>query len=155
MALACITYAANTPSHRIYLVPHIDSPRAFRFEPISCDLRDGDTPLRIGRDKERSGTYLPSNTVTFKSKVISRAHAEIWFNNGKFYIRDIKSTSGTFLNDLRLSPTNSESKWHLLSDGDIVQLGEDYEGGTENIHKCVKIRIDVERQYWQAVPNTS
>jgi len=146
-------YAANTTSHRICLVPYIDSPRAFRFEPISCDLRDGDTPLRIGRYIGRSGVNLATGNVTFKSKVVSRAHAEIWFNNGKFYIKDIQSSSGTFLNHLRLSPAGLESVQHLLNDGDIVQLGVDYEGSTEDIYKCVKIRIEVERQYWQASPN--
>jgi hypothetical protein len=148
-------YAANTPFHRIYLVPYINSPRAFPFEPISCDLRDGDTPLRIGRYIERSGIYVPN--ITFKSQVVSRSHAEIRFKKGKLYIKDTKSAAGTFLNHIRLSSAYLESGWHLLKDGDIVQLGADYNGGTGNIHNCVKIRIEVEvveRQSWKAAPNT-
>ncbi|KAG2028359.1 SMAD/FHA domain-containing protein, partial [Suillus americanus] len=64
----------------------------------------------------------------FDTKVLSRVHAEIWSDNGKFYIKDTKSSSGTFLNHVRLSPAGSESKPHELKDGDIVQLGLDYQG---------------------------
>ncbi|KAG1894693.1 cytoplasmic protein [Suillus fuscotomentosus] len=148
----------NNQTHRIRLVPHLDSRRTLRFEPITRDLKDNDIPLRIGRFTDRSGiglaavNALNTNKLAFKSKVVSRAHAEIWADNGKFYIKDTKSSSGTFLNHLRLSPAGSESKPHQLKDGDIVQLGVDYQGGTEDIYKSVKIRIEVGRE-WQAAPN--
>ncbi|KIK35248.1 hypothetical protein CY34DRAFT_51660, partial [Suillus luteus UH-Slu-Lm8-n1] len=148
----------SNPTHRIRLVPHLDSRRTLRFEPITRDLKDNDTPLRIGRFTDRSGiglaavNALNTNKLAFKSKVVSRAHAEIWADNGKFYIKDTKSSSGTFLNHLRLSPAGSESKPHQLKDGDIVQLGVDYQGGTEDIYKSVKIRIEAGRE-WQAAPN--
>lgn len=156
------TFSSNNnnsnPTHRIRLVPHLDSRRTLRFEPITRDLKDNDTPLRIGRFTDRSGiglaavNALNTNKLAFKSKVVSRAHAEIWADNGKFYIKDTKSSSGTFLNHLRLSPAGSESKPHQLKDGDIVQLGVDYQGGTEDIYKSVKIRIEAGRE-WQAAPN--
>jgi pSer/pThr/pTyr-binding forkhead associated (FHA) protein len=148
----------NNQTHRIRLVPHLDSRRTLRFEPITRDLKDNDTPLRIGRFTDRSGiglaavNALNTNKLAFKSKVVSRAHAEIWADNSKFYIKDTKSSSGTFLNHLRLSPAGSESKPHQLKDGDIIQLGVDYQGGTEDIYKSVKIRIEVGRE-WQAAPN--
>ncbi|KAJ8593437.1 hypothetical protein M405DRAFT_839210 [Rhizopogon salebrosus TDB-379] len=47
--------------------------------------------------------------------------------------------SGTFVHHLRPSPAGSESKPHQLKDGDIVQLGVDYQGGTELIYTSVKI----------------
>ncbi|KAG2346372.1 hypothetical protein BDR05DRAFT_997366 [Suillus weaverae] len=152
------TFSNNNQTHRIRLVPHLDSRRTLRFDPITRDLKDNDTPLRIGRFTDRSGiglaavNALNTNKLAFKSKVVSRAHAEIWADNGKFFIKDTKSSSGTFLNHLRLSPAGSESKPHQLKDGDIVQLGVDYQGGTEDIYKSVKIRIEVGRE-WQAAPN--
>ncbi|KAG2346362.1 SMAD/FHA domain-containing protein, partial [Suillus weaverae] len=139
------------PTHRIRLVPHLDACRTLHFEPISRDLRDGDTPLRIGRFTDRSGINLTAlnalntNKLVFRSRVVSRYHAKIWSNDGKFYIKDTKSSTGTFLNHLRLSPADSESKPHQLKHGDIVQLGVDYQGGVEDIHKSVNIRIEVER----------
>ncbi|KZP11001.1 hypothetical protein FIBSPDRAFT_196959, partial [Athelia psychrophila] len=59
---------------------------------------------------------------------------------------------GTFLNHVRLSPANSPSKPHQIKDGDILQLGVDYQGGTEDMYKSVKIRIEVGRE-WQAAAN--
>ena len=94
--------ASSGPSHRIRLVPHVDSRRSLRFEPITRDVREGESPLRIGRFTDRSGlglspnnnnanaaNALGSNKLAFKSKVVSRAHAEIWCERGgKFFIRD-------------------------------------------------------------------
>ncbi|KAJ8487078.1 hypothetical protein ONZ51_g4409 [Trametes cubensis] len=151
--------AGNGPAHRIRLVPHIDSRRSLRFDPISRDVREGDPPLRIGRFTDRSGLGLAaanamgSNKLAFKSKVVSRAHAEIWVEaGGRFFIRDTKSSSGTFLNHVRLSPANNESRPHELKDGDLLQLGVDYQGGTEDIYKCVKIKVEVNRE-WQSHTN--
>jgi pSer/pThr/pTyr-binding forkhead associated (FHA) protein len=139
-------------------VPHLDSRRTLRFEPITRDLKDDDPPLRIGRFTDRSGiglnaaNLLSSNKLAFKSKVVSRSHAEIWFEAGKFFIRDTKSSSGTFLNHLRLSPAGNESRAYQLRDGDVLQLGVDYQGGSEDIYKSVKIKVEVGRE-WQAGAN--
>ena len=147
------------PSHRIRLVPHLDSRRSLRFEAIGRDLREGDAALRIGRFTDRSGlglaaiNALGSNKLAFRSKVVSRAHAEIWVESGgRFFARDTKSSSGTFLNHVRLSPANTESRPFQIKDGDILQLGVDYQGGTEDIYKSVKIRIEIGRE-WQAAAN--
>jgi pSer/pThr/pTyr-binding forkhead associated (FHA) protein len=146
-------------SHRIRLVPHLDSRRSLRFEPIGRDLKEGDPALRIGRFTDRSGlglaavNALSTNKLAFRSKVVSRAHAEIWVESGgRFFIRDIKSSSGTFLNHVRLSLANTESRPFSIKDGDIVQLGVDYQGGTEDIYKSVKIRVEIGRE-WQAAAN--
>ncbi|KAF9233617.1 SMAD/FHA domain-containing protein [Melanogaster broomeanus] len=145
-------------AHRIRLVPHLDSRRTLRFEPITRDLKDDDPPLRIGRFTDRSGiglnaaNLLSSNKLAFKSKVVSRSHAEVWLQSGKFFIKDTKSSSGTFLNHLRLSPAGQESRPYQLRDGDILQLGVDYQGGSEDIYKSVKIKIEVGRE-WQAGAN--
>jgi pSer/pThr/pTyr-binding forkhead associated (FHA) protein len=86
--------------------------------------------------------------VGFKSKVVSRRHCEFWCEDGKWYIKDVKSSSGTFLNHIRLSPPSQESKAYLVNDGDIVQLGIDFKGGEEMIFRCVKMRLELNRG-WQ------
>ena len=152
------TSSSPNQGHRIRLVPHLDSRRTLRFEPITRDLKDDDPPLRVGRFTDRSGiglnaaNLLSSNKLAFKSKVVSRSHAEIWIESGKFFIRDTKSSSGTFLNHLRLSPAGHESRPYQLRDGDVLQLGVDYQGGSEDIYKSVKIKIEVGRE-WQAGAN--
>jgi pSer/pThr/pTyr-binding forkhead associated (FHA) protein len=101
---------------------------------------------------------MPGNTpsaapVGFKSKVVSRRHCEFWYENGKWYIKDVKSSSGTFLNHIRLSPPSQESKAFPVNDGDIVQLGIDFKGGEEMIFRCVKMRLELNRG-WQNKLNT-
>ncbi|KAJ2841003.1 hypothetical protein GGI22_008099, partial [Coemansia erecta] len=86
--------------------------------------------------------------IAFRSKVVSRSHAEIWTENGHFFIKDTKSSSGTFLNHMRLSPPGVESRPYPLHDGDILQLGVDYQGGKIDVYKCVIIRLEINRN-WQ------
>ncbi|PVF98433.1 hypothetical protein CPB86DRAFT_733207 [Serendipita vermifera] len=146
------------PAHRIRLVPHLENQRALHFDPITRECREGAPPIRIGRFTDRSGTLAASTNsltgkIAFKSKVVSRGHAELWCEtNGKFYVKDTSSSSGTFLNHMRLSQAGIESRPYQLKDGDILQLGVDYQGGTEEIYRCVKIRIEIGRE-WQAGPN--
>lgn len=140
---------------------HYD-PRSTRqslsFTPISRTLPTGKEVIKVGRYSEREQqANIPANTpsaapVGFKSKVVSRRHCEFWHENGKWYIKDVKSSSGTFLNHIRLSPPGNESKPYMVNDGDIVQLGIDFRGGEEMIFRCVKMRIELNRG-WQAKPN--
>jgi pSer/pThr/pTyr-binding forkhead associated (FHA) protein len=87
--------------------------------------------------------------VGFKSKVVSRIHCEFWFDSShsQWYMRDVKSSSGTFLTSppdgrVRLSAAGIESSAYPVMDGDIVQLGVDFRGGEEVIYRSVKIKIE-------------
>lgn len=143
--------------HTIRLVPHQD-PRSTRpsltFAPTSRTLPHEDCVIRVGRYSERDSNPNPppnvpsSAPVGFKSKVVSRRHCEFWCSNGQWYIKDVKSSSGTFLNHIRLSQPSVESKPWPVNDGDVVQLGIDFRGGEEMIFRCVKIRIECNRA-WQ------
>ncbi|GMK59805.1 hypothetical protein CspeluHIS016_0900220 [Cutaneotrichosporon spelunceum] len=96
------------------------------------------------------GGDLLSPRAAFRSKVVSRSHAEVWCEpGGKFYIRDTASSSGTFLNHIRLSSPNVQSRPQLLKDGDVLQLGVDYQGGAEEMYRCVKMRVEVGREWQQ------
>ncbi|KAK4137212.1 SMAD/FHA domain-containing protein [Trichocladium antarcticum] len=138
-------------------------PRATRpslkFAPISRTLPSSGEVIRVGRYSERDNQpNVPVNApsaapVGFKSKVVSRRHCEFWYEDGKWYIRDVKSSSGTFLNHIRLSPPGTESKPYPVNDGDIVQLGIDFKGGEEMIFRCVKMRLELNRG-WQNKLNT-
>ncbi|KAB5547277.1 hypothetical protein GE09DRAFT_1224290 [Coniochaeta sp. 2T2.1] len=81
--------------------------------------------LRIGRQTNAKTVPTPVNGF-FDSKVLSRQHAEIWADrNGKIWIRDIKSSNGTFVNGTRLSQENRESEPHELQTQDHLELGID------------------------------
>lgn len=65
----------------------------------------------------------------------------------------MKSSSGTFLNHVRLSSPGVESRPYPVNDGDVVQLGIDFKGGEEVIFRCVKIRVECNRG-WQKSLNS-
>ena len=162
---------ATSPSHlqglpkdempTIRMIPHRD-PRSLRpsltFPPTTRTLPHEDCVIRVGRYSERDVNPNPSpNTpsaapVGFKSKVVSRRHCEFWCSQGQWYIKDVKSSSGTFLNHIRLSQPSLESKPFPINDGDVVQLGIDFRGGEEMIFRCVKIRVECNRG-WQKTLN--
>lgn len=141
----------------IKFIPHQD-PRSNKpslaFTATSRTLPHEDCVIRVGRYSERDGQpnpppHLPSAApVGFKSKVVSRRHCEFWCSKGQWYIKDVKSSSGTFLNHIRLSQPSVESRPFPVNDGDVVQLGIDFRGGEEMIFRCVKIRIECNRS-WQ------
>jgi len=81
--------------------------------------------LRIGRQTNAKTIPTPLNGF-FDSKVLSRQHAEVWADpTGKIWIRDVKSSNGTFVNGTRLSPENRESEPHELQPQDHLELGID------------------------------
>ncbi|KAI1268436.1 hypothetical protein F5Y18DRAFT_229262 [Xylariaceae sp. FL1019] len=129
------------------------------FTPITRTLPTGTELIKVGRYSEReSQAPVPANVpssapVGFKSKVVSRRHCEFWFEKSKWYVKDVKSSSGTFLNHIRLSAPGTESKPYPINDGDMVQLGIDFKGGEEMIYRCVKMRVELNRG-WQLKPNT-
>ncbi|KAI0114257.1 hypothetical protein F4776DRAFT_330204 [Hypoxylon sp. NC0597] len=121
------------------------------FSPIFRVLPTGKEVVRVGRYSERKDKYpispgmLTVDPVGFKTKVVSRRHCEFWVENGKWYMKDVKSSSGTFLNHLRLSEPGAESDPRLVNDGDIVQLGINFKGGQERIYRSVHMRVELNK----------
>jgi pSer/pThr/pTyr-binding forkhead associated (FHA) protein len=101
--------------------------------------------LRVGR--QTNDTNVPTTlNGYFDSKVMSRGHDEIWADaSGKIWIRDIKSSNGTFLNGQRLSMENEESIPHELHEQDILELGIDIIGEDQKTIVHPKVAACVER----------
>ncbi|KAL1863385.1 hypothetical protein Plec18167_000478 [Paecilomyces lecythidis] len=141
-----------------YQDPHQNSRPSLPFAPVTRTLPSEESIIRVGRYSEREGIPVanpsePSDApVGFKSKVVSRKHCEFSFVNGQWHVKDVGSSSGTFLNHMRLSQPNMVSRLYAVRDGDIVQLGIDFRGGEEMIFRCVRIRIECNRS-WQQRPN--
>ncbi|KAJ5782696.1 hypothetical protein N7457_004470 [Penicillium paradoxum] len=146
----------------IRFFPYQDSVQSSRpslpFVPVARTLPSESCVIRVGRYSERDGLSTPNPTepsdapVGFKSKVVSRKHCEFLYVNGQWHLKDVGSSSGTFLNHMRLSQPNMVSRLYSIKDGDIVQLGIDFRGGEEMIFRCVRIRIECNRS-WQQKPN--
>lgn len=77
-----------------------------------------DKALTIGRDAEAG--------IQILDRSASRFHAEIFPVGGMFFVRDLDSKNGTFINDERLGDEE------LLREGDVIKIGTTeliYEGG--------------------------
>jgi hypothetical protein len=101
--------------------------------------------LRIGRQTNAKTIPTPINGY-FDSKVLSRQHAEVWAEKAtnKVWIRDIKSSNGTFVNGQRLSPENQDSEAHELHTEDVLELGIDIVGEDNKtiVHHKVAARVE-------------
>ncbi|KAI5962968.1 uncharacterized protein KGF55_002760 [Candida pseudojiufengensis] len=139
------------------LIDHSSSSSGLYFSPIIRKLKPNSN-LSIGRytEKNKAAAHAKQGSsapVVFKSKVVSRTHALLECNEeGQWFLKDCKSSSGTFLNHIRLSPASQESLMMPIIDGDIIQLGMDYRGGTEEVYRCVKMRCEFNKS-WQRKVN--
>lgn len=130
----------DTPSVCLILTPLNDT-----FERKCLWLPSWPQTLRIGR-QTNSRTTPATNNGFFDSKVLSRAHAEIWSDpkTGSVFIRDIQSSNGTFLNGQRLSQENQTSEPFELRTNDVLELGIDIlnEEDQSILHRKVASRIE-------------
>ena len=61
---------------------------------------------------------MMGNDVVISDPEVSRRHASITWERGQPILRDLGSTNGTFVNDVRLTRPQA------LSDGDTIGLGK-------------------------------
>jgi len=93
--------------------------RSSNFKTVEIDLKN---KYYLGRNNDEN---YP-NFILFNSLVVSRHHAELFVENDKYYIRDIGSNGGTFINSKRISKAGCQSEGVIVIPGDIIQLGQDY-----------------------------
>lgn len=109
--------------------------------------------IRIGRQTNNRTIPTPLNGY-FDSKVLSRQHAELWADtNGKIWIRDIKSSNGTFVNGNRLSAENKNSEPHELEARDKLELGIDIVAEDQKTVVHHKVAAEVEYAGFYIAPN--
>ena len=83
--------------------PYLEETRSMRKYPVPS------YPMFIGRDRKA--------TICVPIAAISRKHAKVFERNGEFFLQDLGSINGTFLNDKRIiDPVQ-------LNDGDRVKVG--------------------------------
>lgn len=139
------------------IIDHSSSNTGLYFVPVIRRVKPNEL-LSIGRytEKNKSAAHAPQGSsapIVFKSKVVLRTHAMFQCNDdGLWFLKDCKSSSGTFLNNIRLSQASQELTLWPLIDGDTIQLGLDYRGGTEEIYRSVKMRCEFNRS-WQRKVN--
>lgn len=87
---------------------------------ISFELPLNQNLIRIGKPND---LIIPDIDITPlpSQDVVSRQHAEIRIENNNYYLVDIGSVNGTFLNDVKLEP----KKPYPLKLGDKISLGKE------------------------------
>ena len=91
-------------------------PKSKPFESKSYSIIEG-KELVISRTRP-SGDC--PNLCIFDCKVLSREHASLLFSNGNFYVKDLKSSNGTSLNEVQVVP----EVLYKLAHNDVVQFGQ-------------------------------
>lgn len=125
------------PALHLYPLNDTFVPKQINLAPPSAQNR-----IKIGRYSNAKSVPNPSNGY-FDSKVLSRAHAEVWSENDRVYIKDVKSSNGTFVNGNRLSPESHESEPYELHSEDVVDFGIDIltDDNKEILHHRVACRV--------------
>lgn len=100
--------------------------------------------LKVGRKISAKNPPEPYNGI-FESKVLSRAHAEIWNDKGKVMIKDVGSSNGTFINGKRISEEGQASAAFELHTGDVLEFGIDIknEEGDDILYRKVSAKVKI------------
>jgi len=61
------------------------------------------------------------NDLIISGRTVSRRHARLWFEGGRWYLADMQSANGTLVNNMRLQPNQAVP----LNDGDIINFGDE------------------------------
>ncbi|KAH8251491.1 hypothetical protein KR038_006496 [Drosophila bunnanda] len=116
------------------IVLHCEA-KSHKFETRSILLQPNQE-CKVGRLIAKS--KASENNAIFDCKVLSRNHAMLWYTaDGRFWVKDTKSSNGTFINDNKLG--NDPAELHY---GDSVKFGvEVIENSRQEVHGCIIARV--------------
>ncbi|MFN8467826.1 MAG: FHA domain-containing protein [Caldilineaceae bacterium] len=82
----------------------------------------GKSSYLIGREDQVSGIYPDVDTTRSEGDAagVSRRHAEIVQQSDQWFLQDLNSTNGTFINNQRVAPHSRQA----LQSGDQIRLGK-------------------------------
>jgi hypothetical protein len=84
------------------------------IESASSDFKPGDS-LALGREKLLGRGE--ASDILIRDSFASHRHALIFFKKGQYFLKDLGSTNGTFLNEVKID------RPAVLADGDIIKIG--------------------------------
>ncbi len=70
---------------------------SFSMLRYDADFGEGDDYM-LGQDEVNVGSSVRDNDLVVKSAIVSRHHAKIHYIKGKYYLEDLNSTNGTYIN---------------------------------------------------------
>ncbi len=78
---------------------------------------DGEQELLLDQETETSIGRHPSCSITVSQPSVSRRHARLWWEAGGYYVQDLDSSNGTYINNQRVTKAS-------LADGDELRCGD-------------------------------
>jgi serine/threonine protein kinase len=133
VTITCFRCGAPNPSTRLYCTTCGDDlsnkrASADRYlgpngRPVLARLTIQNGPMsgrsyRFHQDVTTIGR-TNGNDFVIAGRTVSRRHARLWFDNGRWYLEDIQSVNGTFVNNTRIYQPVA------LNDGDVVSFGDE------------------------------
>lgn len=106
--------------------------------PVANSNNNSNSSLRGGKKLDSHAfSQVRSDNGNFDSRVLSRNHALLSCDplTGKIYIRDLKSSNGTFINGHRIGSNDVEIKV-----GDVIDLGTDIDTKIE--HRKISATVE-------------
>ncbi len=131
--ITCFRCGAQNPSSRLYCTTcgddlsnkraAVDRYVAPNGLPILARLSIQNGPLagrsyRFHQDVTTIGR-TNGNDFVISGRTVSRRHARLWFDNGRWYLEDLQSANGTFVNGNRIYQVV------MLNDGDVINFGDE------------------------------
>ncbi len=102
--------------------PPVDKTRIIERAPkrlaVLMDKRRPDKRYDIASDSVGIGRSRKNNQVVLDDATVSRQHAKIKLEDDNFYLYDLGSANGTFVNDEQIREPRK------LKDGDVIKFGE-------------------------------
>lgn len=133
VTLVCFRCGAQNPSTRLYCTTCGDDlsnkrSSADRFlgpngRPVLARLTIQSGPMggrsyRFHQDVTTIGR-TNGNDLVISGRTVSRRHARLWFDNGRWYLEDLQSVNGTLVNAVRIyQPV-------VINDGDSINFGDE------------------------------
>jgi len=84
------------------------------FVATNGDQKGEDFRLREGKNSVGSG---PGSNIELRDNTVSGQHASVRYEDGKFFLTDLDSSNGTYLNDKKIAREE-------LKDNDMIRFGE-------------------------------
>ena len=73
--------------------------------------------FHLGRDPEFADYCFSERDIG-----VGKSHAIIYSRNGQYYVRDLKSLNGTFINGEQIPGDKDREKEHVIKSGDTISF---------------------------------
>ena len=135
VTVPCFRCGQSNPSDRLYCTScgyELSDRRAVADRYIGPNGRPIHARLSMQNGQMAGRSYLFHQDVTtigrtngndliISERTVSRRHARLWFDNGRWLLEDIQSANGTLVNNMRLIPNQPVA----LNDNDVINFGDE------------------------------